>query len=572
MSSPTLPCTLMRFADFEADLRANRLRRHGIRLKLFKQSFDVLAILLEHAGDVVTREELRRRLWPDDVYVDFENNLNTAVARLREALGDTAGQPRFIETIPRCGYRFVAPVSEAAKPRLLVLPFVNLSGDPTQEYLSDAVTEELISVLANLAPDQLAVIARTTAMRCKRGAGSIAKIAQELALDYVIEGSVLRSGERITTNMQLIRSADETHLWANRYDARMGETFAMESAAARAIAAQLGVITAPAAARATVDPVTYDLYSKGRYHLFRATPDHMAQAREYFEQAVARSPEFALAYDSLAELYWYWGFLGFVPPRRSCSSGIYYAVRALEIENTLGETHALLALYRKELSFDWAEVRREMDLARKLSPESPLVRTRYAMSCLLPPGRVEEAAAELEYALESDPQSPFVHIWLGMMLWLARRYDEALEQARILSKIDPEGYLSHFAAGLYYREQCKFDQAIAAHKRAVEVSGGSPLMLGWLGLALAQGDRREEARAVLDRLHRIAQSAYVPPTSFAWIHLGLGEVDEAFVWMERAIEGRDQMMTPIKTYPFFDPLRSDPRYVTLLVKMNLATE
>ncbi len=570
MPGSSLPNSLMRFADFEADLRACRLRKHGIRLKLFKQSFDVLAVLLEHTGNVVTREELRRRLWPDDVLVDFENNLNTAVARLREALGDTAGEPRFIETIPRCGYRFLAPVSAASKPRLLVLPFVNLSGDPTQEYLSDAVTEELISVLANVAPDRLAVIARTTAIRYKRHAARVAKIAQELALDYVVEGSVLRSVERITANIQLIRAADETHLWANRYDAGMGEAFALVSAAAKAIAAQLGISTS-AAARATVDPLAYDLYCKGRYHMFRATPDHMAQAKQYFEQAVARSPEFALAYDSLAELYFYQGFLGFVTPRQSCPAGMYHALRALEIDNKLGETHALVGLYAKLLNYDYPEMTRRIAQARDLSPASPLVRTRYAMSLLLP-GRVEEAIAELEYALESDPQSPFVRFWLATTLWLARRYEEALQQARILSEVDPGGHLSHFAAGFCYREQRRFDEAIAAHSRAVEISGGSPLMMGWLGLALGQGDRREEARAVLDRLHQIAQVAYVPPTSFAWTHLGLGEVDEAFVWMDRAIEGRDHMMTPIKTYPFFDPLRSDPRFVTLLEKMNLATK
>jgi tetratricopeptide (TPR) repeat protein len=350
----------------------------------------------------------------------------------------------------------------------------------------------------------------------------------------------------------------------------MDETFALENAAGRAIAEQLGISTGPGAPPTNIDPLTYELYCRGRYHLFRGTPDHFAQAKNCLEQAIARSPEFALAFDSLAEICWFSGFLGFAPPRQSCAAGIYYAVRALEIDNTLGETHALLGSYRKDLSFDWAEVKREMDRARELSPDSPVVRRRYAVSCLLPQGRVEEAAAELECALESDPQSPLVHIWLAMMLWLARRYEEASQQARILCEIDPQGYLSHFAAGIYYRERRMFDEAIAAHERAVSLSGGSPLMLGWLGLALAQGDRRDEARAVLDRLHQIAQRAYVPPTSFAWIYLGLGDVDEAFVWMDRAIDGRDQMMTPIKTYPFFDPLRSDPRFHRLLERMNLA--
>jgi tetratricopeptide (TPR) repeat protein len=244
-------------------------------------------------------------------------------------------------------------------------------------------------------------------------------------------------------------------------------------------------------------------------------------------------------------------------------------LRALEIDNTLADTHVLLGMYRSVLDYAWPEVQREMDRARQLDPASPLVRTRYAVSGLLPHGRMEEAVAELEGALESDPLSPFIRIWFGMMLWLGRHYDRAIEQAKILLELEPAGYLSHFAAGLYYREKGMFDEAIAAHRRAVELSGGSPLMLGWLGLALAQSGNTAEARAVLDRLHPIAHETYVPPTSFAWIHLGLGEIDDAFTWMDRAVDGRDQMMIPIKTYPFLDAIRADPRFSALLRKMNL---
>jgi superkiller protein 3 len=182
---------------------------------------------------------------------------------------------------------------------------------------------------------------------------------------------------------------------------------------------------------------------------------------------------------------------------------------------------------------------------------------------------MDEAVAELERALESDPLSPLIHIWLVTVLWPGRHYDRAIEEARVLLELEPSGYTSYFVAGLPYREKGMFDEAIAAHRRAVELSGGSPLMLGWLGLALAQGGKTAEAQATLDRLHQIARDAYVPPTSFAWIYLGLGKIDDAFLWMDRAVEGRDQMMTPIKTYPFFDPLRNDPRLHALLRKMNL---
>jgi TolB-like protein len=571
MPDSASPPKLVRFGNFEVDLPAGHLRKHGIKLKLADQSFEVLAILLEHAGEVVTREDLRRRLWPEDVFVDFDNNLNTAIARLREALSDSANHPLLIETLPRRGYRFVASLSQPAPaiPRLLVLPFANLSGDPAQEYFSDAMTEEIIGALAGLAPDHLAVIARTTAMHYKGSQKDITQIGRELAVDYVVEGSVRRLDDRIVVSVQLIQVSDQTHLWTNRYDSELRDLFSMESAAAQAIAGQLGIAPRRAARKSTEDLAVYNLYIQGRYHLFKGTPEDMAKAKLYLEEAIARDPEFALAYDSLAEIYWYWGFLGFAPPREACSAGMFCALRAVEIDNTLAETHALLGMYRKELDYAWPEVQREMGLALQLNPASPLVRTRYAVSGLLPHGRIEEAIAEMERAVELDPLSPFIRIWLGIMLWLGRDYDGAIEQAQMLLELDPASYMSHFAAGLYYREKGMFEEAIAAHRRSVELSGGSPLMLGWLGLALAQSGKTAEARAILDRLHMIAREAYVPPTSFAWIHLGLGERDDAFLWMDRAVDGRDHMMGPLKTYPFLDPIRADPRYLALLRKLNL---
>jgi len=188
---------------------------------------------------------------------------------------------------------------------------------------------------------------------------------------------------------------------------------------------------------------------------------------------------------------------------------------------------------------------------------------------LLSHGRMEEAAAVLEDALESDPLSPFIRVWLGIALWLGRHYDRAIEQARILLELDPSAYISHFAAGVFYREKGMYAEAIAAHQKSVELSGGSPLMLGWLGLALGQSGAIAEARAILDQLHTIARQAYVPPTSFAWTHLALGDTDDFFTWMDRAFDGRDQMIGPLKTYPFLDPVRADPRFLALLRKMNL---
>jgi tetratricopeptide (TPR) repeat protein len=259
---------------------------------------------------------------------------------------------------------------------------------------------------------------------------------------------------------------------------------------------------------------------------------------------------------------------------------MFYAMRALAIDNDLAETHALLAMYagaegardRPGPLFDWAETKREIDRARELDAASPLVRLRYAMMWLLIECRLKDAAAEIELALDSDPQSTFLRAWLACMLWLDRQYDRAAEQARLIVELDPTSPHGPWLLGMVIRDQGRFDESIAAHRAAVHLSGGSPLMLGWLGLALGQGGHAADARALLEQLHAMANARYVPPTAFAWTHYGLGELDQAFLWMDRAADGRDRMMVPLQSYPFLDPIRTDPRYVALLKKMNFRTE
>lgn len=547
------------------------MRKRGIKLRLVDQSFEILAMLLEHAGEVVTREALRRRLWPDAVYVDFDNNLNKAMAKLREVLGDSPARTRFIETLPKRGYRFIGTVSrvESARPRLLVMPFLNLSGDSSQEYFSEAMTEEIIGALASVAAESLAVIARTTAMHYKGSERAVGAIGRELSLDYIVEGSARKENGRVTANVQLIRVRDESHLWSQHYDAEMSDLLNIEIGIAEAIAARIGLSPRPGARKSVMDVVAYDLYSKGRYHLSTPTLKDMEKAQHLLEQAIARAPDFALAYDSLGEVFWYRGFWGLDPPRRACSEGIYYLLRALEIDNRLAETHALLAMYRKGLGYDWTEVHREIVLARKLNPASPLVKERAAIIDSLPHGLMNEAVAELEGALESDPLSPSIRGWLVTCLWLGHHSDRAIEEARTLLELHPTGHISYFVAGFCYCDKGMFPEAIAAHRKAAELSGGSPAMLGWLGLTLAQSGAAAEAREILDGLLLLARDRYIAPTSIAWIHLGLGEIDEAYTWMDRAAECGDQMLVPILTYQFFDPLRSDARFEALLRKMNL---
>ena len=504
MSDLISPPHVVRFGEYELDLSAGDLYKGGVRLKLRDQSFKVLTILLEHPGQVVTREELRRRLWPADVFVDFENDLNSAVGRLREALSDSADHPRFIETLPRRGYRFIANMIESAapKPRLVVLPFANLSGDPEQEYFSDTVTEEIIGALAGMAAEQLSVIARTTAMHYKGSGKDIARIGRELAAEYAVEGSVHRTEDRIILNVQLVKVKDQAHLWTNRYDVEPPELFRVESSIAHAITKQLGVTPRRAARIPTENLQAYNFYVQGRYYVHKGRPlEHAPKAMQCFEQAIALDPNFALAYDSLAEIYWYLGLFGVMPCIAAASKGVFHAVRALEIDNTLAETHALLAQFRRVLDCNWREVHQEMDRALELAPESATVRLRYALTGLMPQGRIEAAIVQIERALDSDPLSLMSRVWLAEMLYLGRQHTRALEQARTVVELNPGYSLGYFVMAYAYCAQGRFEEGVAAQRKATELIGELPVMLGFLGLVLGQSGNMAEARAVLERLN-----------------------------------------------------------------------
>jgi TolB-like protein len=574
---------IIRFGEFEVDLRAGCLFKQGVKVRLREQLFVVLSMLLEHAGEVVTREELQKRLWPGDVFVDFEINLNTIVARLREALGDSAEHPRYIETLPKRGYRFLATPSECAaseavpqrRVRLVVLPFKNVGSDPAEEYFSDAMTDEIITALCRVAPEHLAVIARTTAMHYKHSEKDVARIGRELGVDYVLEGGVRRSKSQVAMNMQLIQTTDQTHIFAEKYEAEMRQLFSLQIRIAEDIARHIpsvsGLHGGRVRKRPTEDLQAYQLYRQGRHHMYKQTPEGLTKAKKCFEDAIARDPRFALAYDALGESCWWTGFYGYAPPRQAYSPGVWAALRAVEIDPTLAETRALLGQFRvrQKHVYNWPEVRREMTLALEMDPSSPLVRVRYAISDLLPHGQLNEAITQVECGLEFDPLSWLLHFWLSCFLWLARDYDRAMQEARFSEGLDPESHMSQFMIANICRDSGMFEEAVVHQRRSVELCGGAVQSLGWLGLNLGRSGNISEARSLLHRLQAIASDAYVSPTCFVWVHLGLGEIDDAFVWMERAIDEGDAIIIPIKTYPCFDPLRADARFLALLRKMNL---
>jgi TolB-like protein/Flp pilus assembly protein TadD len=579
---------VVRFDCFEVDLDAGQIRKRGNRMHLRDQPFQVLGLLLEHPGQVVTRDELRRRLWRDNVFVDFNNSLNIAIAHLRTVLGDSTGHPRFIETLPKRGYRFIGNISPSpsameAKPvrklRLAVLPFVNLSGDPAQECFSDAMTDEIITAMVNLVRGQLAVIARTTAMHYKGSHKDVARIGRELGLDYVVEGALHKSRDQVTVTVQLIHTRDQAHLFARRYEAELCDIFHMQTSIVQDIAAQIPLIADKAHSeqvprRPTENLAAYKEYIKGRYEMWKWTPAGVGKAKQHFEAALAQDPNFALACDALANLYGYLGLWGFLPPDEAEPYRWFYGMRAFELDPTLAEPRTHVAYhpqkchYADAYSYNWLEAERDMAYARDMNPNSPIVRVRHA-TVLGVLGEMEQAVAELEYALELDPLSLEVRCWLVLELFLDRQCERGLEQAKQLVELESGYHLAQMMLGLVYLGAQRFEESVKALRRAVELSDEFPLMLGWLGLALGMGGHTAEAAMLLDRLREIAGHRFVLPTSFAWLHLGLGDIDEAFAWMERAVYRNDEWVHPIKTYPFLDPLRTDPRFHALMRKIGL---
>jgi TolB-like protein/DNA-binding winged helix-turn-helix (wHTH) protein/Flp pilus assembly protein TadD len=639
----------MRFDAFEVDMRAGEVRKHGIRLKLHRQPFQVLSLLLEHPGDVVTREELRQKLWPGDTFVDFDTGLNSAVKKLRDALCDSAEEPRYIETLPRRGYRFIAQVqngdsSTAAAPveslaviplrpnpnetglraerpadrevgvrptgtararlwlvlgcvaalalmavtslmlwshtghtsqtkirSLAVLPLNNLSGDSSQEYLADEMTEELCGRLARI--HDLRVISRTSAMRFKGTKLSVPEIAKTLGVDAVVEGSVIRQGSRIRVHAQLIRASTDEHLWSDEYDGELGDVLALESEVAQSIARRVEVkVTGEERARLIaahhVSPEVYESYLKAENEFSKSSSQaELEQSIAYFEETIGKDPNFAPAYVGLAKAYERLGsVLGGAPPKETHPKMMTAARKAIELDPDLAEPHVLLAeVYQKQ--WQWSDAEAEFKRALELNSNDAGAHVGYA-KWLLCQGRTDEALAWVQRARELDPLggagvTPLgaVAITNGFILFYARRYDEAIRELR---NDDP----GHWYLGLALIANGQSDEAITVLEKALGPNR-NPAVMGVLVRAYAHAGRRREALRLVDELKRRQQKSYVAAAPFVIAYLGLGDNEQALAWLERAYEEQSNMLQLIKVHPYFDPLRGDPRFVDLVHRVGL---
>jgi TolB-like protein/DNA-binding winged helix-turn-helix (wHTH) protein/Tfp pilus assembly protein PilF len=645
MSSSPASDQVVRFGVFEANLRSGELRKSGIKIKLHDQPFKILAMLLERPGEVVTREELRQKLWAADTFVDFDHGLNNAVLRLREVLGDSADTPRFIETIPRRGYRLIVavdsvkdakptlvqnstpvihpvgpgkantapPLLESSKvqepskihigfwryavpiavvlvviaasvgsrlirPRmsrpgirsLVVLPFQNVSGDLTQDYLADGVTDLLITHLARL--DSIRVISRTSAMHYKNSHQKLPEIARELDVDAVVEGTVSKTGDHVRINAQLIDARNDRHLWAEVFERDAHDLLALQGELARTIANQVANRTDPQhhirLQTKQINPEAYESYLKGRYFCNKRTEEGNLKAIELFEQAIAKQPDYAQAYAGLADAY---AMLGWAPPAQfprteTMAQARAAALKALEIDDTVAEAHASLASVSMIYDWNWSVAEKEFRRAIELDPGYATAHHWYAFYCAAQ-GRTEDALAEIRIAKKLDPLSQIINEDVAHLLYFARRYDEAIEQSRRNLEMDPTYAPAHTTAGFAYLGKQQYSESIAELETAVRLSGGEPGTLAVLGIAYSQAGRATDARKIVQQL---TTAHYRPVLKVAWLYAALGDRNRAFAWAEKFYQARSPEFYTLKVLPLLDPWRPDPRFQDLLRRVGLS--
>jgi TolB-like protein len=573
MQEPAHLRRAVKFGVFEADLAARELRKNGVKIRLQEQPFQVLALLLENRGEVMTREELRQKLWPADTFVDFDNGLNTAINKIREALCDSAESPRYVETLPRRGYRFIGQSEQASGKiqSLVVLPLENLSRDPEQEYFADGLTEALITNLAKISA--LRVVSRTTAMQYKGARKTVPEIVRELGVDAIVEGTVQRFGERACVSAQLVQASTDTHLWAESYERDLRDMMTLQAELARAIASEIQVKLTPQeqmqlARVRQVEPEAYDCYLKGRYHWNKRTLEGLTKAMEHFQEAIERDPTYAGAHAGLADSASRLGWWIDLAPEEGCLRGKAAALKAIELDKTLAEGHA--ALWFPLLSFDYniSAAEEAVERAIELDPQSAFALQGRAC-CLMARGRAEESFAEALRAARLEPFT-MVLLWNAALFgYIARQYDEAIELCQRGLDLDPKFAPFHWTLGLVYVQRQSYGQAVEHMEEAVRLSHRLSYFLGGLGHVYGAVGRREDALQIVGELEERCRQRHVSPYWTAMIYAALDDKDATLLWLERAREDHAPWVIYLKSPPWFDNLRSDSRYYRLLQRMNI---
>ena len=578
---------IIRFGDFDADPRSGELRKHGVRIKLQIQPFQVLQTLLEHAGDVVTREELQRRIWPADTFVDFDHGLNNAVKKLREALADDAEKPRFIETLSKRGYRFIARIdevgSEARTPAgpaaavrvdsIAVLPFTSMSADPQDELFADGMTEEIINALAQI--NQLHVVARTSAFSFKAKYIDVRDVGRRLNVRTVLLGSVRRVGTRLRITIQLVNVNDRYHLWSERYDRELKDIFDLQDEIARSIASRLRVTVEiksqePLVKAGTKNLEAYSLYVKGRALLYRRGAK-VPVALECLKQAVALDSKYALAWAGVADAYTLLGFYGFMHPETSRPKWQEAARRAVAADASLAEAHNALAFGSLMYEWDKPEAERGFLRALELNPLYVQARDWYACFYLqLAAGRLEDGVVHAELAVESDPLSCYANSILGLLYGGARRFSDAVQTSERAVELDSESFLPRWVLQTVLFFSDRFEEAVAAGHAALAISGRHPWALAILTVTLAEWGKLGEAEAVYAELMARARREYILPSALSLSAGAVGRHDEAMHYAREAVAIRDPFRVSFSSYwPASTRLRADSQIDQMLKEKGI---
>jgi TolB-like protein/DNA-binding winged helix-turn-helix (wHTH) protein/Tfp pilus assembly protein PilF len=631
MPTSELGARLLRFDNFELDVRAGELRKHGVRLRLQGQPLQVLAALLKRAGDVVTREELRAQIWTTDTFVDFDHSLHNTIARLREVLGDSAERPRYIETLPRRGYRFIAPVEAgdlpapsgaadsapptdlpghlrlakshalllttvfavlvisiavwlertggaptSAAPRLnsiAVLPLENLSGDPLEEFFADGMTDQLITDLAKVG--SLRVISRTSVMQYKGAKKSLPEIARELNVDAIIEGSVIRSGGRVRVTAQLLQGSTDQHLWAETYDRDRGDVLKLQGEVADAITQQVRAQLTPQQhvqlrLAHSVDPEAYDAYLKGRlYFTTEYTKSaSLKKAQHLFEESVQKDQKFALAYAGLADTYVFLAYTRTLQRDQAYRSAKEALAKALELDDSIGEAHDTLGALSWRFDWDWDAADREFNRAIALAPSYSCAHEDRAIFLGFM-GRRDEALAEIAKIDQLDYGSSSAGAE-SATYYLLQDYPRLIEASKRALLLDPKDWSQHYNLGVGYEGTGKVQEAISEYETAVKMSDGSAGAAVALAHAYSALGKKAEAEKILRDLERKLKETSASPYTMATIYAGLGENDKAFEFLEKAYSEKSlDISWSLKADLLLDNLHPDPRFQSLLRGMDL---
>jgi TolB-like protein/DNA-binding winged helix-turn-helix (wHTH) protein/Tfp pilus assembly protein PilF len=636
-ASPSSRPQLIAFDSFEVDLHSGELRKNASRIRLQAQPFKLLVLLLANAGQVVTREEICRDLWPTNTFVDFEHSLAAAVNKIRDALGDSADTPKYVETLPKRGYRFigkvkseppvvifptetheseglaavVAPKAGISSTRMLVralavalavaalvaaalfiwksagervaisspprihslavLPVVNLSGDVGQDFFADGMTEELTTDLGKISA--LRVISRTSAMRYKDTKKPLREIARELNVDAVVEGTVARSGSHLRVTANLVQASPEKHLWAESYESEVGDALTLQGEIAQAVAREIQVKLTQQeqnllAAATRVNPEAHDLYLRGLYSMRGAESAGASEkAIKYFQQAIEKDPNYAVAYSALSRVYSVW-----IPgmtrsPRTLMPKAREFALKALTLDNTLADAHAVLGMIALFYDWDWSAAEKEYKQTMALNPNHVWAHERHARG-LAAQGRKEEAIAEAKQvlALSPTPSEWDYPIWVFI---LTRRYDLARERAQELLEVAPNWVWGHFELAQVDEQEGQLEEAAQEFLKADELFGMDPQRVTQLKVTLAKSGAKGYWKRTLENYKESAKSNYVPPVLVAEACVRVGDKERAFEWLERGLEERDDLMINLKVEPVFDSLRSDPRFQDLVRRVGI---